>query len=105
ELVLVRDALRKLGPAQPLPVEAEALAIHVIAIGDLEAHFDCAVQRARGEAERLFRLQEVLRARRAREEQQQNEDAKHQPAVSAATQSRYAGSPRSTGTAMISGSS
>ena len=65
ELVLVRDARRELGLAEAcvraLRIEAEALAVHVVAVGDGEMHLDrTVVQRARREAERLLRLEQLV---------------------------------------------
>jgi hypothetical protein len=81
ELVLVHDAGRKLGLAQAGArcLEAEAIAVQVVAVGDRETHFDRpALERARREAERLLRLEQVigrtaeleLRQRRRAEDQQ-----------------------------------
>ena len=72
--------------------EPEALAVQVVALGDVEAHFDrIARERARREAERLLGLEQVLRRGRWRggEREAEEECADHgRGAVSAATQSR-----------------
>jgi hypothetical protein len=120
ELVLVRDAGRKLGGAElhlrvAFGGELEPLPVHVVPARDVEADFHSrSVERAGGEAERLLRLQQIVGAaaelelREGRQGQQQarkqKEDSLQDP-VSPATQARYAGRPRSIGTAMISGSS
>src|SRR6185295_9959157 len=88
ELVLVRDALRELGlaEARALRLEAEALAVHVVAIGDGEAHLERrVVGRARREAEGLLRLEQLHAAEGEREHQ---DEARHPGRVSVATQSR-----------------
>src|SRR6185295_5698365 len=120
ELVLVRKSARKLGRAKAhrrvaVRRELEALAVHVVAVGDGEGHFDArGVECPRREAERFLGLEKIVRAaaelelrrRRSGERKcKQKGDDALQVLVSAATQSKYAGRPRSIGTAMISGSS
>src|SRR5581483_1157237 len=122
ELVLVRDALRKLRRPEldrgRLGGEAEPVAVQVIAVRDGVAHLDGrGVESARGELERLVRIEQAVgvqlgrgvrdrREKKQREKRQREERelAQHH-VVSAATQSRYAGSPAASGSAMISGSS
>ncbi len=100
ELVLVRNAGRELRRAElhprvPFGGEAESFAVHVVAVRDLEAHLHPALHRARAEAERLLRLEQLvilleeLRERRRGERPHEQSDEKlfHVP-VSAATQSR-----------------
>src|SRR5207253_1950326 len=48
--------------------EAEALAVHVVAVGDLEGDFYVArIERARRDAERLVRVEQLLLAEELRE--------------------------------------
>src|SRR5262249_2523122 len=70
ELVLVGDALRKLGLAErgALRLEAEALAVQLVAVRDCEAHFDGITRGLRGEAERLLRLEKILGVCRSQDE-------------------------------------
>ena len=98
----MRKAARKLGRAQAhrrvAGGELEALAVHVIALGDGEDHFDArGVEGARREAKRFLGFEKIVRAaaelelrrRRSGERQgKQQENDALQVLVSAATQSR-----------------
>ena len=95
-----------------LGLELEALPVQVVPVRDVELHLDGAVvDGAGGHAKGFLGFEQVgfidsgvgkAGAQRYEEGQQADEDHGR---VSCATQPRYSGRPRSTGTAMISGSS
>ena len=121
KLIFVEDARRQLRFAERHPgiqaAEAEAVLVHVVAVGHLPAQHQFVAARLRGVAERLLGAQQrrfggrELRRQHREHQQEQSEHEyfalthQEEPATLARTQSRYSSSPPNTGTATTSGSS